>query len=151
MFITYLSGGRPGERSHSPISARQSLPVGPVESSGVRVTFPSKVSVELWTRRRSRHRLNWVIKTKSLLPLFPDFGTDGPGSALTGLGVWSSRKMDESLTTGKRGSRNCAGCGLATHLPFFLKAQAAKHPLVIASDAFVLRPNQVAFYQARGF
>jgi hypothetical protein len=33
----------------------------------------------------------------------------------------------------------------------FLKAQAAKHPLVIASDAFALRPNQVAFYQARGF
>lgn len=34
---------------------------------------------------------------------------------------------------------------------FFLAAQSARHPLITASDAFALRPNQVALYQARGF
>ena len=34
---------------------------------------------------------------------------------------------------------------------FFLEAQPAKHPLMNASEALALRPNQVAFYEARGF
>ena len=33
----------------------------------------------------------------------------------------------------------------------FLAAQSARHPLIAASDAFALRPNHVALYQAQGF
>jgi hypothetical protein len=40
---------------------------------------------------------------------------------------------------------------LVTFSYLFLAAQSARHPATTASDAFALRPSQVAFYQARGF
>jgi len=33
----------------------------------------------------------------------------------------------------------------------FLVTQSARHPLMTASDAFALKPRQVALYKARGF
>jgi hypothetical protein len=59
--------------------------------------------------------------------------------------------MDEASQLASAGLAIVLAAVLLILSYFFLESQSAKHPGMNASEALALRPNQVAFYQARGF